>query len=170
LYLAGHLYTGVDFKTALLLRLFQVMGLAFLFVPINTLVYAGVALEKSNAVAGIMNLGRNLGGSIGIAFITTVIARRAQVHQVALTSSTNDYNSAFTSRLAGIARAFEQSGLSAVGAAHRALAVVYRQVELQATQLAYLDAFRSLAIAALLMLPLLFLAKAAKPGNAPIGH
>src|SRR5262249_21735579 len=139
LYLAGHLYVGIDFRTALLLRLYQVVGLAFMFVPINTLVYAGVPPEKNNAVAGIMNLGRNIGGSIGIAFITTVIAPRSQVHQVALSSYTTRYNPAFTARLAGIARSLEHNGASAVDAAHRALAVVYRQVQLQATQLAYLD-------------------------------
>jgi DHA2 family multidrug resistance protein len=169
-YLAGHLYVGVDFKTVLLLRVYQVAGLAFLFVPINTLVYAGVAPEKNNAVAGIMNLGRNIGGSIGIAFITTVIARRAQVHQVALASYTHGYNAAFTTRLAGMARAFEHGGASAVEAAQRALAVVYRQMQLQATQLAYLDAFRFLAIAAVCMLPLLLLAKPPRPGKATLGH
>jgi DHA2 family multidrug resistance protein len=170
LYLAGHLYVGIDFKSALLLRLYQVAGLAFMFVPINTLVYAGVPPEKNNAVAGIMNLGRNMGGSIGIAFITTVIARRAQVHQVALSSFTNNYNPAFTAKLHGIARSLEHSGVSAIDAAQRALAVVYHQMQLQATQLAYLDTFRLLAIAAFLMLPLLFLAKAAKPGQPTMGH
>jgi DHA2 family multidrug resistance protein len=169
-YLAGHLYVGIDFRTVLLLRLYQVAGLAFMFVPINTLVYAGVPPEKNNAVAGIMNLGRNIGGSIGIAFITTAIARRAQVHQVALSSNTNLYNSAFASKLAGIARSLQHSGAPAVDAGQRALAVVYRQLQLQATQLAYLDTFRFLAIAALLMLPLLFIARAAKPGKATMGH
>jgi len=170
LYMAGHLYVGVDFKTALLLRLYQVAGLAFLFVPINTLVYAGVPPEKNNAVAGIMNLGRNLGGSIGIAFVTTVIARRAQWHQVALSSHTTHYDPSLGARLDGIARSLQHSGASAIEAGQRALAIVYRQVQLQATQLAYLDAFRYLAIAALCMLPLLLLAKAAKPGKAMVGH
>ena len=170
LYLAGQLYVGIDFRTALFLRLYQVIGLAFLFVPINTLVYAGVPPEKNNAVAGVMNLGRNIGGSIGIAFITTAIARRAQVHQVALSSNTNLYNSAFAARLSGIARSLEHSGASAIDSAQRALAIVYRQVQLQATQLAYLDTFKYLAIAALFMLPLLLVAKSAKPGKASIGH
>jgi DHA2 family multidrug resistance protein len=170
LYLASRLYVGIDFRTVLLLRLYQMAGLAFLFVPINTLVYAGVPPEKNNAVAGIMNLGRNLGGSIGIAFITTVIARRAQVHQVALSNHTNGYDAAFNAKLTGIARSLEHGGASAVDAAQRSLAVVYHQMQLQAIQLAYLDAFRYVAIAAFFMLPLLLLAKAAKPGPAPLGH
>jgi MFS transporter, DHA2 family, multidrug resistance protein len=161
-YMSGHLHVGIDFQTAMLLRLFQTVGFAFLFVPINALVYAGVPPQKNNTVAGIMNLGRNIGGSIGIALAMTTVARRAQVHQAILTSHTNRFDAAFTTRLGSIARAFERGGASAIDATHRALAVVYRQVELQATQLAYLDAFRVLAFAGLGMLPLLALARSAK--------
>jgi DHA2 family multidrug resistance protein len=171
LYMASHLYVGIDFQTAMLVRVYQMLGFAFLFVPINTIVYAGVTPEKNNAVAGVMNLGRNMGGSIGIAFVTTVIARRAQVHQTVLASYTNGYNAAFRARLDGIARSLEHSGASAVDAAQRALAVVYRQLQQQATQLAYLDALRMLALAALCMLPLLLLARSPRPGKpAAPGH
>jgi DHA2 family multidrug resistance protein len=171
LFMSSRLYVGIDFRTIMLIRIYQMLGFAFLFVPINTLVYAGVAPEKNNAIAGIMNLGRNMGGSIGIALTTTVIARRAQVHQVALSSHTNAFNSAFTARLDAIARSLEHSGAPAVDAAHRALAVVYRQLQQQAIELAYLDALRMLAIAAVCMIPLLLLAKSPKPGkSAPVGH
>jgi DHA2 family multidrug resistance protein len=160
LYMAGHLHLGVDFRSALVMRIYQVAGLAFLFVPINTLVYAGVAREKNNAIAAIMNLGRNLGGSFGIAFVTTMIARRSQVHQLALARNTSRYDPAFTAHLDGVARSLERRGASAVDAAHRALAVVYRQMQAQATQLAYLDTLRALAVAAVCMLPLLLLVRA----------
>jgi DHA2 family multidrug resistance protein len=169
-YMSRHLDVGMGFGTAVSLRLFQTTGFAFLFVPINALVYAGLPPQKNNAVAGIMNLGRNIGGSIGIAIATTTIARRAQVHQLELTAHTNNYNRAFRALVTGIERSLEQKGASAVDAAHRALAVVYRQVELQATQLAYLDAFRTLALAALCMLPLLALARGVKSGAGPTAH
>jgi DHA2 family multidrug resistance protein len=169
-YISTRLSVGMDFTTAMVLRLFQTTGFAFLFVPINALVYAGVPPQKNNAVAGIMNLGRNIGGSIGIALVTTIIARHAQVHQAALAAHTNHYSAAFSGGLARLARAFEHTGASAVDATHRALAVVYRQVQLQATQLAYLDAFRVLALGGLCILPLLLLARATKPGRAPAGH
>jgi DHA2 family multidrug resistance protein len=163
LYMAGHLHLGIDFGSALVMRIYQVAGLAFLFVPINLLVYAGVPRQQNNAansIAAIMNLGRNLGGSIGIAFVTTMIARRSQVHQVALARNTNRYDHAFTAHLDGVARSLERSGVSAVDAAHRALAVVYRQMQAQAAQLAYLDTLRVLAVAAVCMLPLLLLVRA----------
>ena len=166
-YMASRLHVGVDFQTLLVLRIYQVAGLAFLFVPINTLVYASVAKEKNNAVAAILNLGRNLGGSIGIAFVTTMIARQSQVHQTALVSHTTGYDSAFTAQLARLTRALEQGGASTVEAGRKARALTYQEVQRQATQLAYLDTLRLLAIAAGLMLPLLLLARGnrATPGE-----
>src|SRR5205814_2359949 len=69
------------------LRIYQSIGLPFLFVPINTVVYVGVPPSKSNQVSGIVNLARNMGGDIGIATVTTLIARRAQFHQARLTAT-----------------------------------------------------------------------------------
>ena len=166
LYMSRHLYVGVDFHTVWMLRVYQMVGMAFLFVPINTAAYAGIAPEKSNAVSGMMNVSRNIGGSIGISFVTTLIARRSQFHQSELSSWTNMYNPAFTERMQGVARAFQSVGSSSADAAHQGLAVVYRQMQLQATQLAYLDAIHILAISVACMLPLLLLVKSPKPGEA----
>jgi DHA2 family multidrug resistance protein len=170
-YMSTHLSVGIDFRTAMMLRIYQMLGFAFLFVPINTIVYNGIAPEQNNTVAGIMNLGRNMGGSVGIALVTTLIARRGQVHQAALASHTNNYNPSFTAQLDGIARSLVHSGASAIEASHRALGVAYRALVQQATQLAYLDTLRVLAIIAVCMIPLLFLVKAPKPGKpAAVGH
>jgi MFS transporter, DHA2 family, multidrug resistance protein len=158
-YMASRLHVGVDFQTLLVLRIFQVAGLAFLFVPINTLVYASVPREKNNAVAAILNLGRNLGGSIGIAFVTTMIARQSQVHQTALVSHATNYDAPFTAQLARLTSALEQGGASTIEAGRRALALTYQEIQRQAAQLAYLDTLRLLAVAALVMLPLLLLAR-----------
>ena len=62
----------IDFRTAVLARVFQAAGLAFLFVPINTSAYAHLPREKNNAASGLMNLARNIGGSVGISFVTTM--------------------------------------------------------------------------------------------------
>jgi DHA2 family multidrug resistance protein len=169
-YMTSHLYTGIDFPTAVKLRVLQSIGLPFLFIPINTFVYAGVAPQKFNAVSGILNLSRNMGGDIGIAFVTTLIARRAQFHQSRLASDLSGFNRALTDRLAGIAHTFERAGASSVDAMRKALAVVYRQVQGQSLQLAYLDALKSLAFVCAAMLPLLFLTRRVKAGAAPGGH
>ncbi|HEY4157405.1 MAG TPA: DHA2 family efflux MFS transporter permease subunit, partial [Polyangiaceae bacterium] len=91
-YMTTHLYQGIDFKHAMYLRMYQSTGLAFLFVPINQVVFSGVPPEKNNAVSGIVNLSRNMGGDIGIAFVTTMIARRSQSHQTILAAHATPYD------------------------------------------------------------------------------
>ena len=71
---------GVDFRTVVYARMIQTMGLAFLFVPINTAAYAFLPKEKNNAASGLMNLARNIGGSVGISIVTTMLDRRQQYH------------------------------------------------------------------------------------------
>jgi len=71
----------VDYRTALIARVVQMMGIAFLFVPINTAAFAFVPKEKVNNCTGLINLARNIGGSAGIATATTILARRQQFHQ-----------------------------------------------------------------------------------------
>ncbi len=124
--------------------------------------YAHVPREQNNAVSGVLNFGRNIGGSLGIALATTQLARHAQVHQTYLAAHTNNYNPTFVAQLQGIARALEHAGTSAPDAARQALAIAYRQLQGQATQLAYVDALRTVAIIAACMLPVTWIAKGAK--------
>ena len=70
----------IDFRTAVVARIIQAVGMAFLFVPINTAAYAFLPREKNNAASGLMNLARNMGGSVGISVVTTMLDRRSQVH------------------------------------------------------------------------------------------
>src|SRR2546430_2147571 len=67
---------GIDFRTAATARVFQAVGMAFLFVPINTAAYAFLPRDKNNAASGLMNLARNIGGSVGISFVTPTLSRR----------------------------------------------------------------------------------------------
>jgi MFS transporter, DHA2 family, multidrug resistance protein len=169
-YMTNHLYEGIDFRTAVQLRVIQSISLPFLFIPINTLVYAGVPPQKNNAVSGIVNLSRNMGGDIGIAFVTTLIARRQQFHQSILVGRTNNYDPTFSSRIAGLTATFERAGASTFDATKKAMAVIYFQVQHQASTLAFLDALKALAITTGLMVPLLFLTQRARPGGAPAAH
>ena len=77
----------ISFVSASLLRLTQVFGLGFLFVPINLVSYVGMPAEKSGSVAGLVNFMRNIGSSVGTSMVTTLIARRAQVHQAYLVAT-----------------------------------------------------------------------------------
>jgi DHA2 family multidrug resistance protein len=98
-----------------------------------------------------------------------MIARRAQAHQVMLVAHTTPYDSAFTTSLHRVAATMEHAGASAPEALRRATAILYRQVVGQATTLAYLDVLRVLAVATLLMMPLLLLTRRAK-GAAASAH
>jgi DHA2 family multidrug resistance protein len=169
-YMAHVVNTQMDFRTAVNLRLFQSVGMAFLFVPIQTVSYAGVPVQKYNQVSGIMNLSRNMGGDIGIAFVTTLIARRSQFHQARLAAHTTAYDPAFQANLANMARAFEHAGVTSVTATKEASAAMYRQLVMQATELGYLDALWILAIATALMAPVVWLTKRPRAGAAPAGH
>src|SRR5271163_578947 len=76
----------IDFRTAATARVFQAVGMAFLFVPINTAAYAFLPRDKNNAASGLMNLARNIGGSVGISVVTTMLDRRTQFHMTSLAS------------------------------------------------------------------------------------
>jgi DHA2 family multidrug resistance protein len=171
LFLMAHsLYPGIDFRTAVLLRVFQASGLAFLFVPINTVVYQGLPPGKNNAVSGIVNLARNMGGDIGIAFITTLIARRSQFHQARLTEGLDPGNPALRARLSAMASALQRFSGSSADATRRAYGTLARQLAVQSQTLAYLDALFLLGCFTLIMVPLVFLTRRARAGGAAMAH
>jgi DHA2 family multidrug resistance protein len=125
-------------------------------------------MQKNNDVSGLINLARNVGGSAGTAIFTTMLARRSQVHQNFLGGHISHINPILQPRLDGIAHQFVASGSSLAEAGNQAIAQIYRAVQQQAALLAYLDVVQFFAIAALCMLPLVFLMKK-KVGGA-MGH
>jgi DHA2 family multidrug resistance protein len=169
-YMARTANLQMDFATAVKLRAFQSVGMAFLFVPIQTISYSGVPVQKNNQVSGIMNLSRNLGGDIGIAFVTTLIARRSQTHQARLSAGTTAYDAGYQAKVGAIARSLEHAGSTSMEAARRATGAMYRQLVQQATQLAYLDALWVLGLGTAMMVPVLWLTKRPGPMGAPAGH
>jgi MFS transporter, DHA2 family, multidrug resistance protein len=170
LYMTHNLYPGIDFRTAVELRAFQSAGLAFLFVPINTLIFAGMPPQKNNAISGIVNLSRNMGGDIGIAFVTTFFARRSQFHQTRLVSHTSLYDPTFMASVKAAAHALVRAGVSSGAATSKAMALLYRQLLAQAETLAYIDAIRVLGVATAAMVVLLFFTRRPPMGAAPAAH
>src|SRR5262249_44157895 len=80
-FMAQHLTLGLDFGTAFMLRIYQTMALPLIFIPSNVLSYVGIPREKNNQISSMINFVRNIGGSIGIATITTYITRNSQTRQ-----------------------------------------------------------------------------------------
>ncbi len=160
---------AIDFRTAMLWRAYQSLGLAFLFVPINTISYTDMPPEASNQVSGLVNLMRNMGGSIGISAVETYIAQRQQVHQTYLARNTFQYNPRLQELLSQMtARAGSRTG--AAQALQQSYGRVYGIVGRQATVLAYVDTFWIMGVVCLVAISLLFLAKKAKPGQTAVAH
>jgi DHA2 family multidrug resistance protein len=158
---------SVDFRTMMMARVYQALGLAFLFVPINTAAYSGLPRDKNNAASGLMNLARNIGGSVGISFVATGLARRAQVHQGQLVETLNPANPRFQSALRNMTNVFSGSGPGSGGtsAQQHAYALLQGNVIRQATMLAYIDNFWVLGIVIACLIPCVFLIKKGKPAG-----
>jgi len=160
----------MDFRTLAEARVLQAIGMAFLFVPINTAAYAFLPRDKNNAASGLMNLARNMGGSVGISVVTTMLDRRTQVHLTDMARNLTPTNPAFLSMLRGAATAMQAHGASAAGANQRAYALIQGTVQRQATMLSYIDCFWFLGVSILLMIPAVFLIKKTKPGGGIAVH
>lgn len=163
-YSTQHLDLEISFGSASFARVVQVFGLGFLFVPINLVAFVGMPPEKSNSIAGLVNFMRNIGSSIGTSMVTTLIARRAQFHQVHLAGNVSPGHPTFIQAVQALTAQLTESGLEATHAAAQAYARVYQGVIGQATTLAYIDTFWVLCIGAAVMFLLSFALKKNKPG------
>src|SRR6266481_5429590 len=155
----------ISFKAATLLRITQVIGLGFLFVPISLVAYIGISPEKNNAVAGIVNFMRNMGSSVGTSLVTTLIARRSQFHQARLVGYARPDNPNFQNAANGLAQRITNSGVSPHDAQVVAIARIYQNLQAQAASLAYIDVFMVLAVGAAIMFCLSFALKKNDPGG-----
>jgi DHA2 family multidrug resistance protein len=128
----------MSFTSATWLRIAQYVPMGFIFIPATMVAYLGIPQEKSNSVAGLINFVRNIGASIGTSAVTTVLARRAQVHQLMLSNHTGLSDRVFQSTT---------RALSGGGPVHSsAYARMYRTMQTQASTLSYIDTFWLLGI------------------------
>jgi len=155
----------ISFRTASMVRVAQVAGIGFLFVPITLVSYIGMPPEKSNSIAGLLNFMRNIGSSIGTSMVTTLIARRAQVHQAYMVAHVTPGSPTFSQVVAALAHRLNVAGLEANLAMRQAYGRIYRQTVAQATTLAYIDTFTILAVVSAVMFLLAFALKRNEPGG-----
>jgi len=163
LWLMTNLYLDASFRTLMWLRVLQSLSLPFLFLPINALAFRDIPPDKTNDASALINLARNFGGSIGIAFASTLLTRRAQFHQSRLVEQLQPLNPAYTD--------FTHQLGNALGSAPDSpttLANIYSQAVQQSQLLSYLDGFKALALLFLALLPLLLLVRPGKGGEGPV--
>ena len=165
--LISTVYTDLDisFNAAVWLRVAQVAGLGFLFVPVNLAAYIGVPPDKNNSVAGLINFMRNIGSSVGTSFVTTMLDRRSQYHQQILVGHTRYGNQNFQNALDGLTRRLSQAGLSAHEAHAQAVGRIYGRVQAEAACLSYIDIYKVLAVVSAIMFVLAFTLKKNEPGG-----
>jgi DHA2 family multidrug resistance protein len=161
---------GLDYGHAVRARMLQSFGLAFLFIPINVAAFAYVPKEKTNMGTGIINLARNIGASVGIATVTTMLDRRAQFHQTRLTERVNDYSAAYHSTMNGLQTKLVAAGSTAAHATAQAHGMIYNTIQRQALMLAFIDNFKMLGVVFLGVIPVLLMMKKpkARAGGVPV--
>ena len=162
----SHFDLGLDFHTAVMARIYQSCGMAFLFVPVNVMAFYFISKEKTSNATGLINLARNIGGSVGISMVTTQIERGAQVHQSYLVGDATPLSYAYRSMLSGTAHNLMAHGSGIVQATRQAEAILYGMIGRQAAMLAYVDDFRALALVSLAIVPFMFLMKKMRPQKA----
>jgi DHA2 family multidrug resistance protein len=164
LYSSRRLDLQISFGFASFLRVIQVVGLGFLFVPINLASYVGMPFEKSNSVAGLVNFMRNMGSSVGTSMVTTLIARRSQVHQMYLVAHAGPGQPVFTQAVAALTSRLFVAGFDAELAGRKAYSLVYQSLVGQASTLAYIDTYAILGMGAAIMFVLSFTLRRNQPG------
>jgi DHA2 family multidrug resistance protein len=165
LYHMTALDTQIDYRNAVMMRIYMNFGLALLFVPLNTIAYTDVPAQKNDDVSSMINLARNIGGSVGIALSSALIATRVQVHQHNLVMHATGYDLSLRNFAAQLAQMLHERGLSAAGALQQTYARLYQGLDVQAYTLAYIDAFYVMAVLSAAMLPLVLLMKRSEPGR-----
>jgi DHA2 family multidrug resistance protein len=158
-----------DFFSCAIPRIVQAFGLGMFFVPLATASYANIPQNKMGYATGLFNLLRNLSGSFGIAFSTTVLTQRAQFHQNMLVENITPFDREFQELVYWL-KAHMPLAQTPVLGDKGVLAFVYREVLRQANMLAFNDTFFLLSILVLLVLPLPFFMKGYKTAGGGIGH
>ena len=145
LYMMTSLTLGMDYWALAIPRFIQGFAVGFIFVPLSTLTLAGVRRDKLVNATAMYGMLRNVGGSVGIAVTTTLLAQRSQFHQATLVSHVTPWDPETRSRLAQWASYFATQGSDAFTAERQAVAMLYRETVAQAQLLAYADDFWLLA-------------------------
>jgi DHA2 family multidrug resistance protein len=156
---------AADFNTIIWPRLVLGVGMRFIFIPLTTMTMSGIKKEEMGNATGIYNLLRNLGGSFGVAFITTMIARRAQFHQTHLVEHLTPFDRSYQITSSQLAELLRQKGFDAVTSVQAGLSGIYGQLLRQASMLSFNDAFYLLSILMTCTFPLLILMRKRQTGN-----
>ena len=161
---------GSSFGSLAIMRVVQVMGLPLLFVPINAVAYSGLRSGQSGHASALVNVARNLGGSIGVSLANTGLARRAQMHQSRLVENVAPSSTGYQHGLHQVTDYFVHQGASLGSARRQATAWIGQAVAEQSVLLSYVDVFCGYAAFALFMALVVLALKQVNLAEAKLGH
>ncbi|MDA8351220.1 MAG: DHA2 family efflux MFS transporter permease subunit [Pseudomonadota bacterium] len=159
LYMMSHFTLSVTFAQIAYARAWQSGGIPFLFVPLISAAYVGVPPDRTGNAAAMIGVGRNLGGSIGIAMVQALLARREQFHQVRMVSGLQPLNPIYEHAVRTLSHAFATRGAAPAAAVHMAIGEIYAMMQRQALMMSFEDVFRALMLFVLVISPILLLLK-----------
>src|SRR2546427_2462359 len=154
LWLMTEVTSTMDFEALAWPRFVQGFSAGFIFVPLQALALANIPMERLSNATSAYNLVRNVGGSVGVALVTTMLVRRAQGHQATLGSHINLGSHEMAARLHQWTGHFLERGADTVTAGQQAMAMIYRELLTQSQVLAYADDFRLMLVASCLVVVL----------------
>ena len=166
-WMMSHFNLQADFYSIAWPRFIQGFGLGLFFVPLSAATYVNITVEKTGNASGVFNLVRNLGGSFGVAFSTTVLSQRAQFHQTFVSENITPYNAAFQAAYHK-AQNLLLMNHSAAAPSTGALAFLYQEVLRQASMLSFNDTFFCLSLATAALIPVTFLLRRGRAAAPPI--
>jgi MFS transporter, DHA2 family, multidrug resistance protein len=169
-YLMSNFSLEADFSTVIWPRIVLGVGMGFFFIPLTTMTMSGIRKEDMGNASAIYNLLRNLGGSFGVAFVTTVLSRRAQFHQNRLVENLTPFDQTYQIFSEQSAQFLQYRGMENSLSDQGALGTMYRELLRQASMLSFNDAFRIVSIIMLCVLPLVLFMKRAKTTGPPGMH
>ena len=164
----GHLNLNAGYWDIFWPQFFQGLALSMVFVPLTTISMDPIPKERMGNATSLFNLMRNLGGGIGIAATSTMLARRSQSTAAVLGANVTAYSAAARSSFAAAREAFIRAGSDPVTATARAYAAMAGMVHRQATMVAFVEIFTLLGTIFVFLVPMVFIMKRPR-GKAAVG-
>jgi DHA2 family multidrug resistance protein len=138
------------------LRVFQTIGMPFMFIPINMVAYTGLPQQKTAQASALINVARNLGGSVSVSLANTELVQRSQFHQSRLVENLTQSSPSLQSAIHNLTQYFAQFG-SPQGAQGRAFGYIGHLIADQAALMGYIDIFYSWAIFSAALVPVVLI-------------
>ncbi|MGC8522080.1 MAG: DHA2 family efflux MFS transporter permease subunit [Steroidobacteraceae bacterium] len=165
LWMMSHFTVDETFAQIAIARAWQSGAIPFLFVPLMSAAYIGVPAQRTGNATALINVARNLGGSVGIGMVQALFARREQFHQARMVGALQPLNPIYENARQTLAHALATHGAAPSAALHIATAELYALMQRQALMLSFEDVFRALMLFVLLISPLLLLLRPGPTGR-----